>query len=224
LDGTEDGIDDGSPGSDGIEEGKVDGSLDSDGPANGTNDGSLDIKHGIDDGSLTFDGTEDGIDDGSLDLVGINAGNFDSSLDSDGTDNGSLDFDATADGNVEGLLDFDGTEDGIVIAVFDKKTRRSSEPSSILKLETEPPAELLPKGTGHHQNLRKRLLTHQSSQMFLLSLVWVLLTSCSIGRLTQETVSVVRNVAWVPMSFPSSLFLVISCLPPSLRLVRPNGH
>jgi hypothetical protein len=106
-------------------------------------------------------------------LVGIHEGNFDSSLDSDGTDDGSLAFDGTADGNVEGLLDFDGTEDGIVIAVFDRKARPSSEPSSILKLETEPPAELLPEGTGHHQNLQNRLLTHQSSQMFLLSFVWV---------------------------------------------------
>jgi hypothetical protein len=111
-------------------------------------------------------------------LVSIGEGNFDSSLDSDGTDNGSLDLDGTADGNVEGLLDFDGTEDGIVIAVCDRKTRPPSEPSSILKLETEPPAELLPEGTGHHQNLRNRLLTHQSSQMFLLSFVWVLPTSC----------------------------------------------
>jgi hypothetical protein len=136
LDGTEDGINDGSLGSDGIEEGKVDGSLDSDGPADGTDDGSLDIKHGIDDGSLTFDGTEDGIDDGSLDLVGIDESNFDSSLDLDGTDDCSLDFDGTADGNVEGLLDFHGTEDGIVIAAFDRKTRPSSDPSSILKLET----------------------------------------------------------------------------------------
>ncbi len=175
--------------------------LDSDGPADGTYDGSLDIKHGINDGSLTFDGTEDGIGNGSLDLVGIDEGNFDSSLDSDGTDNGSLDLDGTSDGNVEGSLDFDGTEDGIVIAVFDRKTRQSSEPSSILKLETEPPAELLPEGTGHHQNLRNRLvLIHQSSQMFLLSFVWLLLTSCLIGRLTHETVTVVRNVAWVPTS------------------------
>jgi hypothetical protein len=159
LDGTEDGI----------EEGKVDGSLDSDGPA----DGSLDIKHGIDDGSLTFDGAEDGIDDASLDLDGIGEGGFDSSLDSDGTDNGSLDFDGMADGNVEGSLDFDGTEDGIVIAVFDRKMRPSSEPSSILKLETEPLAELLPEGTGRHQNLWNRLLTHHLSQMFLLSFIWV---------------------------------------------------
>jgi hypothetical protein len=52
LNGTEDGINDGSLDSDGIDEGKVDGSLDSDRPADGTNDGSLDIKHGIDDGSL----------------------------------------------------------------------------------------------------------------------------------------------------------------------------
>jgi hypothetical protein len=90
-------------------------------------------------------------------LVGIDEGNFDSSLDSDGIDNGSLDLDGTTDGNVEGLLDFDGTEDGIVIAVFDRKTRPPSEPSSILKIETEPPAELLPEGTDHHQNLRNRL-------------------------------------------------------------------
>jgi hypothetical protein len=73
---------------------------------------------------------------GSLDLVGIDESNFDSSLDSDGTDDGSLDFDGMADGNVEGSLDFHGTEDGIVIAAFDRKTRPSSEPSSILKLET----------------------------------------------------------------------------------------
>jgi hypothetical protein len=156
-------------------------------------------------------------------LVGIDEGNFDSSLDSDGTDNGSLDLDDKADGNAEGLLDFDGTEDDIVIAVFDRKRRPPSEPSSILKIETELPAELLPEGTDHHQNLRSRLLTHQSSQMFLLSFVWVLPTSCYIGRLTQETVSVVRNVVWVPSSFPSSLFL-ISCLSPSSRLVRPNGQ
>jgi hypothetical protein len=53
LNGTEDGIDDGSLDSDGIEEGRVDGSLDSDRPADGTSDGSPDIKHhGIDDGSL----------------------------------------------------------------------------------------------------------------------------------------------------------------------------
>ena len=115
---------------------------------------------------------------GSLDLVGIDESNFDSSLDSDGTDNGSLDFNGTADGNVEGSLDFDGTEDGIIIAVFDRKTRPSSELSSLLKLETEPPAELLPEGTYHHQNLRNRLLTHQSSRIFLLSVVWVLPTSC----------------------------------------------
>jgi hypothetical protein len=83
-----------------------------------------------------LDGTEDGIDDGSLDLVGIDKSNFDSSLDSDGTDDGSLDFDGTADGNFEGSLDFHGTEDGIVIATFDRKTRPSSEPSSIRKLET----------------------------------------------------------------------------------------
>jgi hypothetical protein len=111
-------------------------------------------------------------------LVGINQGNFDSSLDSDGTDDGSLDLNDTADDNVEGLLDFDGTEDGIVIAVFDRKTWPPSEPSSILKLEIEPPAALLPEGAGHQQNLRNRLLTHQSSQMFLLSFVWVLPTSC----------------------------------------------
>jgi hypothetical protein len=111
-------------------------------------------------------------------LVGIDEGNFDSSLDSDGTDDGSLDLDGTADGNVEGLLDFDGTEDGIIIAVFDRKTRPPSERSSILKIETELPAELLPQGTDHHQNLRNRLLNHQSSQMFLLSFVWVLPTSC----------------------------------------------
>jgi hypothetical protein len=52
LNGTEDGIDNGSLESDGIEEGKVDGSLNSDRPADGTNDGSLGIKHGIDNGSL----------------------------------------------------------------------------------------------------------------------------------------------------------------------------
>jgi hypothetical protein len=74
-------------------------------------------------------------------------------------------------GNVEGSLTLDGTKDGIVVAVFDGKTRPSSEPSSILKLKTEPPAELLPEGTGHHQNLRNRLSTHHSSQRFLLSFV-----------------------------------------------------
>ncbi len=52
MDGTEDGIDNGSLDSDGIDEGKVNGSLNSDRPADGTNDGSLGIKHGIDDGSL----------------------------------------------------------------------------------------------------------------------------------------------------------------------------
>jgi hypothetical protein len=212
LDGTEDGINDGSLDLDGIEEGKVDGSLDLDGPADGTDDGLLDIKHGIGNDSLAFDGTDDGIDDGSLDLVGIDKSNFDSSLDTDGTDDGLLDFDGTADGNVEGSLDFHGTEDGIVIAAFDRKTRPSSEPSSILNSKPEPPAELLPEGTGHYQNLRNRLLTHQSSQMFLLSFVWVLPTSCLIGRLTQETVSVVRNVAWVPY-YELSLITVPDILP-----------
>jgi hypothetical protein len=128
-------------------------------------DGSLDMKHGIGDGLLTFDGSEDCIDGGSLDFDGINEGNFDNSLDSDGTYDGSLDFNGTADGNVEDSLDFDVTEDGIVIAVFDRKTQPSSEPSSILKLETEQPAELLPKGTGRHQNLRNRLLAHHRIQV-----------------------------------------------------------
>jgi hypothetical protein len=98
-------------------------------------------------------------------LYGIDEGNFDSSLDLDGTDDGSLDFNGTADGNVEGSLDFVGTENGIVIAIFDRNTWPSSEPSSILKLETGPPAELLPERTGRHQNLRNRLLTHHRIQV-----------------------------------------------------------
>jgi hypothetical protein len=53
LNGTEDGIDNGSLDSDGIDEGKVDSSLDSYRPADGTSDGAPYIKHhGIDNGLL----------------------------------------------------------------------------------------------------------------------------------------------------------------------------
>ena len=90
--GTEDGIHDGSLGSDGIEESKVDGSLDSDGPADGTDDGSLDIKHGIDDGLLTFAGTEPGLVHGSLDLVTLADGHLYTSLHTDATDHGHTSF------------------------------------------------------------------------------------------------------------------------------------
>jgi hypothetical protein len=133
-----------------------------------TDTGSLVIKHRINDGSLTFDGSEDGIGDGSLALDGINEGNFDSSLDSDGTDDHSPDFNGTVDDNVEGSLDFDGTEYDIIIAVFDRKPRPSSEPSSILKLETEPPAELLPEGTSSSPSNERSVMPSESHFRILL--------------------------------------------------------